>query len=61
MKHADAQWRKYTGDAHPRAMSPHILFFMAAQLALNDEELNRIISRMSEIGAYIDCSPRARG
>ncbi|MDK7596352.1 XRE family transcriptional regulator, partial [Serratia ureilytica] len=24
---SNSQWRKYTGGAEPRAMSPHILFF----------------------------------
>jgi hypothetical protein len=25
---SNSQWRKYTGGAEPRAMSPHILFFI---------------------------------
>jgi len=48
---SNSQWRKYTGGESPRAMSPHILFFMAAQLALSDDELNRVIKKMQEIGA----------
>ncbi|MCW6014884.1 XRE family transcriptional regulator [Serratia marcescens] len=50
---SNSQWRKYTGGAEPRAMSPHILFFMAAQLALSDEELDRVIKKMADIGAVI--------
>lgn len=50
---SNSQWRKYTGGAEPRAMSPHILFFMAAQLALGDKELSLIINKMKEIGAQI--------
>lgn len=51
---SNSQWRKYTGGESPRAMSPHILFFMAAQLALNDKELTAVINKMREIGARID-------
>lgn len=50
---SNSQWRKYTGGAEPRAMSPHILFFMAAQLALSDDELDRVIKKMADIGAVI--------
>lgn len=48
---SNSQWRKYTGGESPRAMSPHILFYMAAQLALTDDELNRVVAKMHEIGA----------
>lgn len=48
---SNSQWRKYTGGVAPRAMSPHILFFMAAQLALNSEELEAVLKKMREIGA----------
>ncbi|MCK8144437.1 MULTISPECIES: hypothetical protein [Citrobacter] len=51
---SNSQWRKYTGGETPRAMSPHILFFMAAQLALSDKELTAVINKMREIGARID-------
>lgn len=50
---SNSQWRKYTGGAEPRAMSPHILFFMAAQLALSSEEIERVIGKMKNIGAGI--------
>lgn len=50
---SNSQWRKYTGGESPRAMSPHILFFIAAQLALNDNELNKILEKMREIGAKL--------
>ncbi|MGL9750803.1 MAG: XRE family transcriptional regulator [Symbiopectobacterium sp.] len=48
---SNSQWRKYTGGESPRAMSPHILFYMAAQLALSDDELHLFIKKMHEIGA----------
>lgn len=48
---SNSQWRKYTGGESPRAMSPHILFYMAAQLALTPEELDRVIQKMQQIGA----------
>lgn len=51
---SNSQWRKYTGGESPRAMSPHILFFMAAQLALSDKELTAVINKMREIGARTD-------
>ncbi|WP_261427206.1 XRE family transcriptional regulator [Serratia proteamaculans] len=55
---SNSQWRKYTGGAEPRAMSPHILFFMAAQLSLSEDELNRILVKMLSIGASIRPSQR---
>ncbi|HBM3281990.1 TPA: helix-turn-helix domain-containing protein [Klebsiella oxytoca] len=48
---SNSQWRKYTGGESPRAMSPHILFYLAAQLALTPEELDRVIKKMQQIGA----------
>lgn len=48
------QWRKYTGGAQPREISPQMLFFGAARLALSDDELQRVLDRMREIGAEID-------
>ncbi|WP_336818123.1 XRE family transcriptional regulator [Cedecea sp. MMO-103] len=54
---SNSQWRKYTGGESPRAMSPHILFFMAAQLALNNDELVRILEKMRKIGAGIQNEP----
>lgn len=50
---SNSQWRKYTSGVEPRAMSPHILFFMAAQLALSNEELDRVLKKMVDIGAVI--------
>jgi predicted transcriptional regulator len=50
---SNSQWRKYTGGAEPRAMSPHILFFIAAQLSLNDKDLQLVIDEMKRIGASI--------
>ncbi|ECH6127094.1 XRE family transcriptional regulator, partial [Salmonella enterica] len=43
---SNSQWRKYTGGESPRAMSPHILFFMAAQLTLSEDDINKIIDKM---------------
>lgn len=51
---SNSQWRKYTGGESPRAMSPHILFFMAAQLALSDKELIAVLTKMRDIGAIIE-------
>lgn len=48
---SNSQWRKYTGGESPRALSPHILFYMAAQLALDENELKKITDKMKEIGA----------
>jgi transcriptional regulator with XRE-family HTH domain len=50
---SNSQWRKYTGGESPRAMSPHILFYMAAQLTLEPEELNLVLDKMQDIGAAI--------
>ncbi|HEJ7999070.1 TPA: XRE family transcriptional regulator [Serratia liquefaciens] len=50
---SNSQWRKYTSGAEPRAMSPHILFFMASQLILSADDLNTILVKMNEIGAGI--------
>lgn len=48
------QWRKYTGGAQPREMAPQMLFFGAARLVLTDDELQRVLDRMRDIGAQID-------
>ncbi|MFP4891493.1 hypothetical protein [Paraburkholderia sp. EG304] len=48
------QWRKYTGGAEPREMSPQIMFFGAARLALTPDELERVLAKMREIGAEIE-------
>lgn len=50
---SNSQWRKYTGGESPRAMSPHILFFMAAQLALSEDELAAVLDKMRAIGADV--------
>ncbi|HGJ5881452.1 MAG TPA: XRE family transcriptional regulator [Arsenophonus nasoniae] len=47
------QWRKYTGGEKPRTMNQHILFFVAAQLALNEDELNKILTKMQNLGASL--------
>ena len=48
---SNSQWRKYTCGETPRQISHHILFFTAAQLALNKEELRKVLIKMKEIGA----------
>lgn len=50
----NSQWRKYTNRNNPRAISPHILFLIAAQLALNKNEINRVLDKMRELGAKLD-------
>ncbi|HBN7020107.1 TPA: XRE family transcriptional regulator [Escherichia coli] len=51
---SNSQWRKYTGGESPRAISPHILFYIAAQLSLTDAELDKVLSKMKEIGASVN-------
>lgn len=48
------QWRKYINGESLRTMSLHILFYMAAQLALSIEELDNVVAKMIEIGASIN-------
>jgi len=48
------QWRKYTGGAAPREMSPQMLFFGAARLVLSEDEVERVLAKMREIGAQIE-------
>ncbi|MEN4243901.1 XRE family transcriptional regulator [Serratia marcescens] len=50
----DSQWRKYTRRENPRTINPHILFFMAAQLVLNNTEIQKVIEKMDAIGAKIN-------
>ncbi|WP_211222748.1 hypothetical protein [Paludibacterium yongneupense] len=50
----DSQWRKYTGGKVVRHMNMHMLFFLAAQLTLNAQQLAAIIEIMREAGAGID-------
>lgn len=47
-------WRKYTGGESPRVMGLHMLFFMAAQLELKPEELQKVLNKMKQIGASIE-------
>ena len=47
------QWRKYIDGESPRTMALHILCYMAAQLALSNEELDNVVAKMIEIGASI--------
>lgn len=50
----NSQWRKYTGKTSQRDMSLHILFYIAAKLALTEDELLRVIKKMQDIGATTD-------
>ena len=64
----DSQWRKYTGGKVVRHMNMHMLFFLAAQLTLNAQQLAAIVEIMREIGAGLELDaepgsdepPRAR-
>ena len=62
---ADGNWRKYTGGTEPRTVNPHMLFFIAARLALPPEQIATVVAKMQEIGAQIDVAdfvlPTARG
>ncbi|MHC9003534.1 XRE family transcriptional regulator [Enterobacter adelaidei] len=48
---SNSQWRKYTCGEIPRPISSHILFFTAAQLVLNESEMDKILKKMKDIGA----------
>ncbi|ENF7815245.1 XRE family transcriptional regulator [Enterobacter soli] len=48
---SNSQWRKYTCGESPRPISSHILFFTAAQLALTESEMNKVLLKMKKIGA----------
>ncbi|WP_458365676.1 XRE family transcriptional regulator [Burkholderia pseudomallei] len=48
------QWRKYTGGADPRELSPRILFFDAARLVLPDGQLALVLEKMRALSAQID-------
>lgn len=56
----DQQWRKYTGGAQPRAMSPHIAFFVAARMVLTPDQLRAVAEQMQRIGADVDIESLAR-
>lgn len=51
---SNSQWRKYTGGATPRPLNLHMCFFMAARLALSEQELGRIAAAMQDMGAIVD-------
>lgn len=53
----DHQWRKYTGGAKPRELSPHMAFVGAARLVLTAEEFARIVDKMAEFGAHVSEVP----
>ncbi|CAH5220681.1 hypothetical protein AI2839V1_1793 [Enterobacter cloacae] len=48
---SNSQWRKYTCGESPRPISSHILFFTAAQLALSESEMDKVLTKMKQIGA----------
>jgi len=48
------QWRKYTGGAKPREVSAQMLFFIAARLTLDPDQLEAIYAQMREMGAELD-------
>ncbi|WP_343618850.1 XRE family transcriptional regulator [Ralstonia sp.] len=50
------QWRKYTGGHAPRELSLHMLFLIAARLTLSEQEFERIIKKMRDLGASVDFS-----
>ena len=47
------QWRKYTGP-EAREMGAPSLFMLAAHLALGDDEMDRVVACMRDIGAALD-------
>ncbi|MBD1554782.1 XRE family transcriptional regulator [Pseudomonas typographi] len=48
------QWRKYTGGSAPRELSAQLLFMLAARLALDEDQLDAVYSKMRAIGAEVD-------
>ena len=52
----DQQWRKYTGGAAPREMSMAKLFLATARLVLHEQDIERVLFRMGEIGAEVRLS-----
>ncbi len=50
----EQHWRKYTGGATPRDIPYPNLFHLAAQLALTQDELEKVKSKIREIGAHIE-------
>lgn len=48
------QWRRYTAATDARDISAPALFMLAAHLALSDDEMDRVIARMREIGASFE-------
>jgi transcriptional regulator with XRE-family HTH domain len=48
------QWRKYTGGAEPREMGLQMLFFAAARLVLDPQQVDRVLARMRQIGAEVN-------
>lgn len=49
----NSQWRKYTGGESPRKMNMQMLFYIAAQLVLEKEQLNDVIKKMSDINSKL--------
>lgn len=49
-----AHWRKYQGGERPRVLSLHSHFFLAAQLTLDDAQLERIYQAMRDHGADVE-------
>lgn len=51
---SDKQWRKYTGGAKPREVSPQMLFFAMARLVLKQKDIEEVLEKMRAAGADID-------
>lgn len=49
-----AHWRKYQGGEQPRSLSLHSHFYLAAQLLLDDAQLEQIYQLMREQGAEVE-------
>jgi hypothetical protein len=52
------QWRKYTGGAEPREMSPQMLIFAAVRLTFGQKDIDRLLRCVREIGADMTLEPR---
>lgn len=55
------QWRKYTGINPARTMSIPATFYLAAQLALSQDEYVRVLEEMRKMGADVNAESLVPG
>jgi|GEM_PF-5335540 len=54
---SDSDWRKYTSSVNPKPLGRHAAFFLAARLALSDQEMDKVLARMRQLGAVFSLQP----